>query len=90
MSRSAFSFCNFAAQPLDLGLLGLHLPLARKGLRRIGRKLPHPIAQHVRVQVQITRRLRNRNPALAHQPHRLELELAAETPSSHLPPPVPS
>ena len=39
MSRSAFSFCNFAAQPLDLGLLGLHLALAREGLRRIGRKL---------------------------------------------------
>ena len=35
---------NFAAQPLDLGLLGLHLPLARKRLRRIVPELPNPIA----------------------------------------------
>ena len=42
------------------------------------------------VQVEITRSLRNRHPTLSHQPHRLELELPAETPSSHSPPPVSS
>ena len=37
---------------------------------------------------QITRCLVNRNPAIPHQPHRLQLELLRKKPSSHTPPPI--
>jgi hypothetical protein len=81
---------NPRVAPIDLLLFGLHLPVARKCTLRIGGLLPHPIAQHARMDIEITRCLRNRHAAIPHQPHRLELELAAECPSlPHGSPPVP-
>jgi len=46
MSRSAF----------------IHLTVAGKGMAPIGGKLPDPIPQHVRMHIQITRRLGDRHP----------------------------
>ena len=60
ISRLLTGMCRRRAispQPLDLGLLRLYLTPARKGLRRIGRDVPYPIAQPALVQ--ITRRLRS-------------------------------
>jgi hypothetical protein len=37
---------HFALQPRDLGLLGLQLPVAGKGMGGIVRKRLHPTAQH--------------------------------------------
>jgi hypothetical protein len=55
---------------------------------RIDSELLHPLAQHILVHVQIAGSLRNCDTALAHQPHRLKLELAAELPSLHRRPPI--
>src|SRR5690606_35721430 len=57
-------------------------------MARIGGKLPNPFAQHVRMHIQIARRLGDRHPAFADHPHRLKLELAAELPSLHCGPPI--
>lgn len=55
---------------------------------RVHGKLLHPFAQHVLVNIQIARRLRNCDTALSHQPHRINLELADELPSLHRRPPI--
>lgn len=56
---------------------------ARKGRRRISFRFADPFAQHVLVQVQTARGLRNRPAPVADQPHRLQLELSAELSSLH-------
>src|SRR6266481_2844529 len=81
---------HLALQLRDLGLLGLHLPMARKGMLRITRKRLHPIAQHRPVHTQIARGLRNTHPAFPNQPDSLKLVLSRKSPSLHDPPPVPS
>src|SRR5258705_10421886 len=47
------SAIDFAPEPLDLLLLGLHLPLARKGLRRIGAELLDPFPQYILMNVEV-------------------------------------
>ena len=68
---------NFLPQPVNLSPLGLHLPKARKRVLGISAKFLHPSAQHIVVEIKITRSLDNRNPALLHQICRLKLELSA-------------
>jgi len=48
------------AQPRDVKLHGLHLPLAWKGLRRIGVEVFHSFAKDILVNIQVARRLRHR------------------------------
>jgi hypothetical protein len=52
-------------------------------MQRIRRKLLHPFAQNVLVNVEITCGLRNRHAPIPHQANSLELERPAETASSH-------
>lgn len=61
MERRKFS------REFKLKLLGPHLPLAAKGLLRIGRLLAHSFAQHVLMQVQMAGRLRHCNAPLPDQ-----------------------
>jgi hypothetical protein len=42
---------DLAPQPLDLQLLGLHLPMAREGLHRIGAELSDHRASQARQQI---------------------------------------
>jgi hypothetical protein len=77
-------------QPLDLQLLWLHLSVAGKSLRRIGGEIPNPLAQHVRVHVQIARRLRHADPTILDQANRLDLELPPKPSPSYPPPPASS
>ena len=58
---------DLTAQPLNLLLLGLHLSVTRKGLRRIGAELLHPFAQNILVNVQVAGRLCHRYPAFPDQ-----------------------
>lgn len=67
---------------------GPHLPVPGECVSRIGGKLLRPFAQHVLVHIQITSSLRNCDTALANEPHRLKLELAAELPSLHCGPQI--
>lgn len=79
---------HLAPQLLDLKLLRLHLAVAGKGLRRIGRKELHPFAQLVLMDIQIPRRLRHAHSAILDQADRLHLELTPKLSSPHAPPPV--
>lgn len=73
------------------GVLRRLLAIAREGFLRSLTQLANPFAQHVLVHIQVLGRLGNGHPTLGDQPDRLELELAAECPSSlHEPPPVSS
>jgi hypothetical protein len=71
-------------------MLRLHLPLPWKRMPGIKTKLMNPFAQYILVDFKIATRLRKRYATVGDQINRLELELAAELPSSHLKPPVPS
>jgi hypothetical protein len=73
------------AKTVNLKLLWPQLSMAGQGMLRISVRIADPLAQHVLVQVQIPRSLRNRNATLLHQPHCLKLELAVEFPSALLP-----
>jgi hypothetical protein len=76
------------AEPLDLKLLRLHLIVAGKGLRRIGREELRPFAQLVLMDVQVPRRLRDTHSAILDQANRLDLELAPKSSSPHTPSPL--
>ena len=52
MSRSALSFVT-STKPIDLELLGLHLPMSRERPCRRRSKLLHPFAQHVLVDIEV-------------------------------------
>jgi hypothetical protein len=57
---------------------------------RVGRKRLHPVAQKVRMNVQVARSLCHRHATLPNQLHSLKLELTPMSLSFHTPPPVPS
>ncbi|AUW46643.1 hypothetical protein CUJ84_pRLN2000294 (plasmid) [Rhizobium leguminosarum] len=59
------------------------MPFSRKGLAGIVAVFPNPFAQHILVDIKITGSLRNGNPTLPDQLHRLKLVLAAEYSSLH-------
>lgn len=80
----------FLAQPVNLWLLRLNLPLTGKGMLRIGPKLSDLFAQHALMKVQIAGGLGNRNILIFDQPYRFKPELAAELPSCHYHTPAPS
>ena len=63
--------------------------MAGKRMLRIVGELSDPFAQHVLVEIQIARRLRNRNTPILHKSYGLKLELAAEFPSLNSNSPVP-
>jgi hypothetical protein len=69
-------------------LLGLHLPMAGEGLNRIGAELLHPFAKDILVNVQVSRSLRRRDPALLDKLDCLDLELSTKLASLHHPPPA--
>src|SRR5690606_33665114 len=82
---------NLLAQSRYLRVLGLLLAVARERLLGLLSQLTNPLAQHVLVNVQVLGCLGHSHATLGDQPDRLELELAAECPSSlHEPPPVSS
>ena len=70
-------------KPFDLLLLGLHLPVPRKRMNRIGAEFLHPFAQHVLIEVEIAGRLCHRDASFPDKLHRLKLELATEFPSDY-------
>ena len=83
MSRSARSFGDLSAKPVNFLLLGPHLAVARKGVPGIDCRIPYPTPQNTFGNVQVTGRLHHGHTALGHQLRRLELELSAEHSSLH-------
>ena len=55
----------------DLRLLGALLAVARKGARRRLCHIPHPAPKQALAYLKVPAGLRNRHPALRHQPYRL-------------------
>ena len=79
---------DLTAKPCEFRMLGLHLPLALKGLLRIGDRLLHPSVQRHARYARIARGLRHCHPAFLTQLHRLKLELSRKLASLHDPHPV--
>src|SRR3979411_383201 len=57
--------------------------MAGEGLNGVRAELLHPFAQHVLMDVQVSRSLCRRHPALPNQPDRLDLELSTKLSSPH-------
>src|SRR3981189_606050 len=57
--------------------------MAGGGLNGVRAELLHPFAQHVLMDVQVSRSLCRRHPALPNQPDRLDLELSTKLSSPH-------
>ena len=70
-------------KPCDFKLFRLHLPVARKSLRRVRAIVLDPFAQHALMDIQIAGRLRYAEAAFTHLLHRLKLVIAAEFPLLH-------
>jgi hypothetical protein len=88
-SRIAVLPQTATARPVNLQLLRLHLSQAGKCTLRIGRQRRDPFAQHILMEIEITRHLRNLNTPCFNQSHHLKPELAAELSSLHFNSPVP-
>ncbi len=78
-----FQLLDFAPQALDLGLLRLHRPVARKRLRRIGGQILRPLTQDVLMHVKIPRCLGDRYAPIPNQTHSLNLELSRKLTPTH-------